>query len=284
MHSSTMKALCCVLLGAPLLLSACERSKPEDAVAQLVKAAQSADLLTFRTYADPSQVTEDEAGLLAEYLPQVAGTPEVRIVEDVASARLGVRPRGVDTTLTLNLSLQRGEKHWRVVGVDNQTQFAAALAYARGVKLNLTNLAAQQQLEKTASLGRLERSVVYTSPPTGGFYGGYEVNVQLPVTNRSDQAITNLEGRIDFQIPGAPWADENSLPFTVAESIKPGETRVVRLKHTFPAMQHTPRDQAIAGGGTQPWLQAMTVVDGANSQEVRRYNTWAAYEESLDGK
>lgn len=185
------------------------------------------------------------------------------------------RHADLDTTLVLDLRLEKAGKTWRVVALEKLVDYALGLVAVQELRLAEVNRPTIERLWKDIAIGGLQRRAdaeLWSMSET--------VELGLPVTNRSGRPMSAVALKATYTAGG----EEKTMVFEThpATGIGPGETALAVYRHTDRMMFASPEDRVLArADAASLFLDVIPVHavfrDGEKADTVRVYSSWDAY-------
>jgi len=187
----------------------------------------------------------------------------------------------LDTTLVLDLRLEKAGKTWRVVALENFIDYALGLEAVQDLRLADVNRPTIERLSKEIAIGDLQRR------SSGDLWSMSEiVELGLPVTNRSSRPMSAVALKATYTVGG----EEKTIVFATnpATVIGPGETALAVYRHAYRMMFASPEDRALAHADAASLRLEVIPVhavfrDGEKADTIRVYGSWNAYRARSNG-
>lgn len=222
----------------------------------------------------------DREDLLSEFkrlfpLVGIAGRTRARESDDGVLIGVEFRHAELDTTLVLKLRLERPDKRWRVVALDNFVAYSDAVEEVMQLRLAEVNRPIEERFAAAIEIGELQRRTsanVWAMTET--------VTLGLEITNRTEQTISGVLLKGKYSAAGSE--STFTLGTQGVRTIAPGESAVVSGRHEYRAWGADDLDRAIAQTSTgelQRNIIPHQIVfhDGERADTVRRFDSWGEF-------
>jgi hypothetical protein len=188
------------------------------------------------------------------------GLGKVRREGDVAIAPLRFRESDLDTTLVLELRMERTNKVWRVVALHNLRQFMETLTELQEAAVAAENARIEAELATLIQIGAVNRAI----RDQGWFSRSLVLTIE--VTNTSQGTITGLYFDVDA------GGRNHEAEFAALSPIEQGETRTLRREIRLNAFSS--EHDALASARLSVSPRSVVLYRGTTRVEVSRVRSW----------